>query len=558
VSAVLGRPVDTLLRVRGWLRVRTPLHVGGAGGDPNGALAVAVDGLGRPYVPGSGLAGAFRAWYPGEPDPPWGYVRPGTQDGAASRVIVHDALLHAPDAQEQPGEPLDPAWLEARTSVGIDRRTGTSAEGFLHERVVVPAGAWLRLELDVESTVDTVAADRAVVAALVEGLAAGAIRLGAARSRGLGRVELDPATLQVGGYDLTTRSGLLALLEGEDAEPAELGEPAPAGREVVSIRIDWHATGPVLARASTTAPFADSLPLVSATSAASVRMVLPGSSLKGALCSRAAFIERTVRGLDAPAPDADDADDAVGRRTAFRAQLSQPGLRAVLGLFGTAADGGPGSHDFAASTPSTAGAASTASTAGADGHGDDSPGSGSGNSCDGNPGGGHADAFGAGAVGVDDCYATADLDRAAWQQMQQATAAPGWLPGAGFAVADHVAIDRWTGGAAEGRLYSVLEPTSTWAPIQITVDLARLRTALAGAADAAFALLLLVLRDLRDGRVAVGYGTHRGFGHIGTDAITLTGPDWPQSLPLDKLLTGPQADQYTAAWQEYLDREEAP
>lgn len=84
----------------------------------------------------------------------------------------------------------------------------------------------------------------------------------------------------------------------------------------------------------------------------------------------------------------------------------------------------------------------------------------------------------------------------------------------------HVAVDRWTGGAAESFLYTVLEPHRVaWEPLRLTVDLARL----AGTNRLpAVALLLLVLRDLSQGRLPLGFATHRGMGAVQVSSVTVT------------------------------------
>src|SRR5262249_40476034 len=80
----------------------------------------------------------------------------------------------------------------------------------------------------------------------------------------------------------------------------------------------------------------------------------------------------------------------------------------------------------------------------------------------------------------------------------------------------HVAVDRWTGGAAEGFLYSVLEPNGIhWEPIRLTLDLTRLRKdGERNDRDPAVALLLLVLRELSAGCIPLGFGVNRGMGAI--------------------------------------------
>jgi hypothetical protein len=124
-------------------------------------------------------------------------------------------------------------------------------------------------------------------------------------------------------------------------------------------------------------------------------------------------------------------------------------------------------------------------------------------------------------------------------------------------VSDHVAIDRWTGGAGDHRLFSALDPapTLTWEPIRLRVDLPHL-----GKDDMALPLLLLLLllRDLRDGWLSLGYGGTRGRGGITVTDITFTGtglPDGWQSLAgqtLDQILATPPP-QVTDAMTHWAD-----
>jgi hypothetical protein len=119
----------------------------------------------------------------------------------------------------------------------------------------------------------------------------------------------------------------------------------------------------------------------------------------------------------------------------------------------------------------------------------------------------------------------------------------------GFHELAHVAIDRWTGGAAVGRLYSVLEPAGVaWDDIEITLDLGRLPEALH---DAALALLILTLRELRDGRVRFGYATNRGMGDAEVTSVVLDGFPWGggelDELPVD------DRERLEAAWTTWVE-----
>ncbi|MFD8900220.1 RAMP superfamily CRISPR-associated protein [Streptomyces ardesiacus] len=519
----MTRPTTHRLRVRGWLQALAPLHVGGAGGDPNGALMVAVDGQGRPYVPGTSLAGALRTLLHPVSGPEggprgeranslWGYAEPGSQEGTVSRFVVHDGLLATTtdltdDAQAAASLPT--TRLERRHSVGIDRHTGTAAPGIFHSRTVVPQGTFLRLELDLGSTTAQLADDRAVVRHLLALLGVGRLRIGAARTRGLGRLALVEDHTDVREQDLSTPNGLLQALTvpgGGTPWPGTdwVKEKAPADG-LLRVHVDWSPSAPVMVRSGTDGFTVDAVPLATATAPDRVALALPGSALKGALRSHAERIERTARALDAPT--AEPGAGVPDRAAAFRRQLDQ--LPAIRLLFGTAPDTGPG---------------------------------------------------GIGALTVDDCTGEQTIPAADWQRVYDppgedgSTAHLTALRPYGLERADHVAVDRWTGGAADGRLYSVLEPHGlTWRPLSLTVDLDRLALRDADHQDAAQALFLFLLRDLEAGRISLGYATNRGLGDITVHRITLTLPTEPDPVELADFLTGPRAKGLTHAWRAYLD-----
>lgn len=511
-----GRPMDTRLRVRGWLSVRTPLHVGGIALDPAEALPLAVDGQGRVYVPGTSLAGALRDWMRGTDTRRdalkdlWGFVADGvSNDGNTSRVVIRDAVIATTtrtDGYGVPIDPIDPVTLPARHGVGIDRFTGAAAPEFLYTRTVVPRGSYLCFEMDIESTAAHHDSDRAHLAALLAALSDEEIPLGAATRRGLGTVSLLASPLSVHEHDLTDPAGLLALLNGRPAQAHLSGASLPGRRSRLKIRIDWEPAAPVMVRESGEGAAIGTLPLTTRLNGEFVALTLTGGSIKGALRSHAEFIERTARGICAPARPSGDAAPRE-HSDSFRAQLDQ--LPTVRRLFGS----GRGKH-----------------------------------------GGG------AGALTAHECVSRTEIPSKVWTALTDAP--PGTVPEErpklsdadrkaletlGLDQADHVAIDRWTGGAASGRLYSVLEPHNVvWEPIHLTVDLTRL----GDERDAELALLLLVLRDLENGRIPLGGMVTRGFGDINVSQITLTGDRWPNGASLHEALDDQDLNQ---AWNTYLD-----
>jgi CRISPR/Cas system CSM-associated protein Csm3 (group 7 of RAMP superfamily) len=514
------------IRVKGWLHIESPLHVGGMGLDPAESLPIAVDGRGRLYVPGTSLAGALRSWMRGasdsdgpEMDGLWGYATPGAKDGHASRVVIHDALVTRSDRLDLHGLPTDPlpaSQMEVRTSVGIDRVTGTAASEILSSRSVIPPGHYIRFELDVESA-DNEPQDRARVKALLDALAAREIRLGAATSRGLGAVRLldDPLDILIDRFD--SPEGLIALLRQDPGRALPLsalsGTPdLPPRRERLEVRISWRPLAPVMAGSGVDGLTVDTMPLVTRVDSGHVTLVLPGSTIKGVLRSRAEYIERTACGT--PAPQEPPGSPAHAHSAAFRAQLDQ--LATTTALFGTARGG--------------------RSRVEAD--------------------------TGAGALRAEECLAKVTIPADLWQATAGLNSEPspnGDRPHAlpemvlerladlGLEPADHVAIDRWTGGAADKLLFRVLEPHGiAWNPLRLTVDLPRLGEQRRGAA---LALLLLVLRDLAAGWLPIGAATNRGFGDIAVSEITLTGGPWPEETTLQEALATPEL---AAAWNAHL------
>jgi CRISPR/Cas system CSM-associated protein Csm3 (group 7 of RAMP superfamily) len=136
-----------------------------------------------------------------------------------------------------------------------------------------------------------------------------------------------------------------------------------------------------------------------------------------------------------------------------------------------------------------------------------------------------------GALAVDDCYAKLAIQPEQWSQIESAANERELRQRLNAAQlhqtqqAFHVAVDRWTGGAADGFLYSTLEPMGvTWEPIGLTLDLNWLnRTASDTTAIASIALVLLLLRDLAAGRIPLGYGVNRGMGAIQINHIQIQG-----------------------------------
>ena len=486
---VAGRRAVTVRHeVTGTLETVTALRVGGWGASAGADLVVARDGLGRIVIPGTSLAGALRAWLGTMTGPGgrplfdeaalgkvFGDLEQGSQDGELCLIRVDNAVAA--------GDPP----TQIRDGVGIDRATGTAAAGVLYQHEVVPPGTSFAVRITAGHTRDDPERAGEALSLLITALSAGRVELGAARTRGLGRVRL--AGARHTRADLTDRDQVLTWLCGR-ALPAPGTRPGTAPLVLpdsrLRIAIGWAPVTPVMVQASTVnepEPGSgrdhpvDTVPLhtTSPDNGGSLRLLLPGSSIKGVLRSHAERIMRSLLGIsDLPGTWLD--------------QVNDPRLPPVDVLFGVSAE-----HSRRR-----------------------------------------------GALSVHDCHGTVAAER----------------------VVTHVAVDRWTGGAAENLLFSVLEPAAAdWEPMRLSLDTRRVPGGgNQNGQDLALALLLLVLRDLADGWLAVGFGGTRGRGAVGVSGIAFSGselpPPWADlcGRTLEELIADPPdaVSRAFASWQEVV------
>ncbi len=458
----MARAIHKRIKIKGTLTAQTPLHVGGLGTDPTVDLSLAVNGENRHYIPGTSLAGALRNWmtdYGFNVDAIWGFQK--ADQGHASFIIIDDAEVTLPKG----------AIAELRDHVGIDRLYGAASDKTKFDRAILPKGSSfpLKMTIDLASGNNQDHASHQAVEQLIHALEQGEVRLGGAKTRGLGLIKLTGREWQE--YDFSSFAGMIAALEkkGTPRKPT-----ATVCSHLLHLSIHWQPVGALMVKSGQDGVAVDILPLVSR-DRDKVAFVLPGSAVKGVLRSQAERILRTVLQQDCP-------------KDKLQHQLEADSLELTQWLFGKA-----GTGDKAETT-----------------------------------------SFGRGALMVDDCYCQKKLDPKQWQAVEQAIDDPknpntGTLRGSLDAAlltdtqqAFHVAIDRWTGGAAEHMLYSALEPFNLdWEPIKLTLDLHRIE---APQREAVQALLILTLRDLASGRIPLGYGVNRGYGSLKVTEITCQSP----------------------------------
>lgn len=531
----MARKITSRLQIAGTLVAETPLHVGGYGDSPDTDLPLAQNGKGEFYIPGTSLAGVLRNWCEKNFDEDLAEKlfaprhSKGNADGFASFVLIEDATI------KNAGQVL----TEIRDGVGIDRFYGVAADKAKYDRAVLPRGT----EMDFQMTVELasrrddepenkdqpeedvfnrrVTETKAVIGYLLEALMKSKVRFGAAKTRGLGRVKLKDESLKEQSFTgfeiLNTLNGCGALLTIEELKNSSL---SPNAAPRLEIEIKWQPRLPVMVKAGYDGIGVDMLPLTSGVRNGELALCLPGSSIKGVLRSHAERIVRTLKGISAPNNPNDKQN--------FNRQVDVP---LVDELFGARSK----SKDETSSVKKN---------------------------------------IGLGALAIDDCYATETMSTNQWRTVELAVDAKKkvneqekveevsyfqreiwkrlrevdeWkdenafskdedkLPSdeykkdsKRFRINHHVAIDRWTGGASEGALYSVLAPAEiSWEEMRLTLDFGRINDT---SRLLALMLLLFVLRDVTENRLTFGIATNRGMGEIEVETLCLKGSGFENEL----------------------------
>ena len=263
------------------------------------------DGRGRPILPGRSVKGALRAAWTrayggrrvdgGGTDP---LLRLWGDQDRASALRVHAVVL-------------DGVEMVDRTGIAVDRYWGSAGDTALFSHEIVPAGVPLRLHLSgqvgsVHDDGDPQGLER-LLGQVLGLLQSGRVSLGGRQNAGWGGVRLSDAgtrSVAVARYRLDGPDGLLALLDGRGSTVAvPLVAPPDPGQ--LTVTVTWDSpTGILVAEPRDKEQrgdqeTVDTLPLRTRSRKGrdpqdAGTLVLPGSSVRGALRSRASRIARTV------------------------------------------------------------------------------------------------------------------------------------------------------------------------------------------------------------------------------------------------------------------------
>lgn len=513
----MARKISSRLKISGVLQAETPLHVGGYGVDVDTDLPLARNGKGELYVPGTSLAGVLRAWCErnfneAEIGEIFGPKRQtGIEEGHASFVLIEDAKVTLPKNLQ----------IEIRDGVGIDRFYGTASDQAKFDRAILPRGSKLGFELTVEIQArkepnkkgktekekqgetekefeDRVNETKAVTGHLLSALSNEEIRLGASKTRGLGRVRFDVNKIseeKLLGFNSNesildlfdeSKKSTVSIQKLIDDDKTKTPKPPKAK---IEIEIFWKPCLPLMVKAGYEGIGVDMLPVTSGVENFRLSLVLAGSSIKGAFRSHAERIVRTLLNIETPNSVVDSQNFSKQIQMLDKNGKDSEKASILIGeIFGAKKE----NEDK--NKPSSK--------------------------------------LGLSALAIDDCYSVECFDQEKWREVEQTaededeTYRTFWnklndvqTDKLKFHPTHHTAIDRFTGGAAEGALYSVLAPqTVEWNPIKMTLDFARTENDLC-----CLMLLLLILRDLAQNRLPLGFAVNRGMGEIQVEKIEVTG-----------------------------------
>ena len=405
---------------------------------------------------------------------------------------------------------------EVRDGVGIDRFYGVASDKAKYDREILPKGTKLNFQMTVEvGEKQNALQTKAIFQHLLEALQIGEIRFGGSRTRGLGKLILTNRSFKEQNFD--GFANMLRVLKNEFDDVKITDEIKESikfhGNTRLDISINWSPVQPLMVKAGFEGIGVDILPLVSQKENGRVSLILPGSSIKGALRSHSERIMRTLL-------DCEDKKEIFRTKDKenFHDQIKE--IPFIDEIFGAKAETG------------------------------------------------RIDKKGLGALAIDDCFAVESFDRKNWTAVQQGNFFDGKsyfettttningkevdeitlhqalrkidldkdsvseterkAPSEKFVIEHHNAIDRFTGGASDGALYSVLAPTKIgWDEMRFSLDLSRIqdddKEIEKHKRRGCVMLLLLVLRDLAENRLPLGFATNRGMGEIKVKGIELTG-----------------------------------
>lgn len=448
----------------GRLILTSPFHTGASAVNALTDAPLLRDAGGRFYIPGTSIAGALRA-----------YCCRVFGSSAAARIFgksekndktenetIYPSLIRIEDAY-----PENPEFLSAiRDGVGIDRKTGTALDGAKYDLEITPKNLALSLTILFEPRTDCSESEiqdlRSQVFHLMKAFEEGKIKLGAEKSRGLGACCFEhewrvldcenSAQLRAFLCAQNWEEKWTCLQEG-DVSAIGAGRMQPEALQSHEIGVAMSVEDtPFLIKSGDEGEEIDAVFVKVWDENGQEVDCIPGSSIKGVFRERAEKILRTLGGWACPVVDKEESCNNAIKNRIAQKQLEKGQITWEDRKTIIEENSCPVCQLF-------------------------------GNS------------YMAGRLRFNDAFFETGQ-----QKKQQ----------------DHVAIDRFTGGAAGGKLFNEEPVVSGKTEFHMTLD---------NPTDFDKALLLFIFRDLMTGfpPLRFGYGKMKGFGRLTPTELALDG-----------------------------------
>lgn len=255
---------------------QTPLRTGGTDGNPEQVLR---DRNGTPFLQGSSLSGALRGWLEAGPDQSCTKTIFGDQD-SGGHLIVSDAVFE--EGVEQ----------YTRPRLRIDPKTAAGDPGGKFDMAHIGAGAKLHFSLTWLGFPEDAKQELPVVEQMLAAMDAGDILLGAQKSNGFGRLSIAVRKSAFDMPDAKDRERWLA----DDLDSKPLSLPKLERRQEIIFTVRGRADNLLVKSAPARyQPSEGESRSYTPNLTEGNRALLPGSSIKGPVRARAAYIAKLLR-----------------------------------------------------------------------------------------------------------------------------------------------------------------------------------------------------------------------------------------------------------------------
>ncbi|MFN3531847.1 MAG: RAMP superfamily CRISPR-associated protein [Candidatus Brocadia sp.] len=313
------------LVLQGTIELLSPSCIGSGRKDCT-EIDVLLDGAGRPFIPATSLVGVLKHSIGKNAiledknalKKFWGFI--SKEDGEISATEKEQqSSLCCSDLYCMESDPK----IAVRDGIRIDTTKGIVVNGAKYDYQVVERGTRFKMHLEVSITDINREFSRQMVATIREVLEQGHIHIGAKTNSGLGKMKLTNA--HVYEFDFSKKGDVLRWLKKDFSTPNPFSEkPFEITKNLFSIKAIFRLKSSFISRSYSVDPkVPDAVSIKSGDD-----FIIPGTSLKGAMRSRAERILHTIFHKDSKKPESiinelfGNVDDKNRSKNSYKGRIS--------------------------------------------------------------------------------------------------------------------------------------------------------------------------------------------------------------------------------------------